>query len=205
MSLGESPFVDRLLRLNAWSAGGFLGWDLRPGMLFGAERTWWGGEAARPRAHEGLDLRGLINGQGRAVCLGEGTWIPPLADGQVVAVFADFVGQSLLLSHQMEASRQFYSLYAHVLAAPGLVPGGHCPQGEAIARVAQGRPTGAPAHLHLSTFWLVGGFTGALSWPRLQQLAAIRWCDPLAFIGPNCPALHPGAGIYSQSNRMNGG
>lgn len=175
--------MEPLLRLNAWSAGGFCGWDLRPGMLFGAEKTWWGIEAARPRPHEGLDLRGFIDGRGQGVCLQEGTRIPPLAAGQLVAIFADFAGQSLLISHQTVAKRQLYSLYAHVLAEPGVVPGLHLAQGAAIARVAPGRPGGAPAHLHLSTFWLAGGLDGELSWPRLQRLTAIEWCDPLTFSG----------------------
>jgi len=176
------PFVDPFLRLNAWSDGGFCGWDLRPGMLFGAERTWWGAEVTRPRAHEGLDLKGFINGQGQGVYLREGTRIPPVGAGQLVAIFADFVGQSLLIRHQTVGERRLYSLYAHVRAEPGLVPGLHLEPGKAIACLAQGRPDGAPAHLHLSTFWLAGGLDGELSWPRLQRLTAIEWCDPLTFI-----------------------
>ena len=115
-----SSFTQHLLQANHLQQQDFQGWLLQPGMLFAANQFWWGAEGPRPRPHEGLDLCTFGNRRGELNSLGAGALIPTLFAGQVVAIFADFLGQSILVAHQQQGARRFYSIYAHVIAAPHL-------------------------------------------------------------------------------------
>ena len=179
-------FNTELVRLNRLHELGFQHWSFLPGMLFGAATTWWSatGTTVRPLPHEGLDLYSFVGEGGLLASLKPGALIPVLARGEVMAIFADFLGHSILVAHDLEqGGARFYSLYGHVTAAPGLGPGHQCQEGEVIARIAVSRRAGVPAHLHLSTLWHSGRLAGELSWPYLNTAAGVHFCDPLECIG----------------------
>jgi len=179
----RSSFTERLVLANHLDEQGFQSWFLRPGMLFSAERIWWGDEETRPRPHEGLDLSAFIDSNGDVASLEAGAKVPVLFGGQVVAIFADFLGQSILVAHQQqEGGRRFYSIYAHVVAEAGIVVGHHCDDSVIIARIAKSKKAGVPAHLHLSTLWLSGTLSAEMSWPKIDCSTNIFLCDPLKFI-----------------------
>lgn len=179
----KSSFTKRLLQVNHLDAQGFQNWALLPGMLFGADRLWWGAGGPRPRPHEGVDLKDFVDGGGESVTLGEGGMIPALFGGQVVAIFADLLGHSIMVAHPLQQGEsRLHSIYAHVEVEPGVALGQQCAAGEIIGRIAKMRNSGVPAHLHLSTFWLSGVLVEALSWSKLGRATNILWCDPLQFI-----------------------
>jgi len=179
----RSSFTERLVQVNHLDEQGFQSWSLRPGMQFAAGKTWWGTEDSRPRPHEGLDLSAFVDSNGGLVSLGPGAMIPVLFAGQVVAIFADFLGQSILVAHELwQGERQFHSIYAHVVAAPGVAAGHQCDKGEIIASIAKSKKSGVPAHLHLSTLWLSGVLSGEMSWPMITRATNIFFCNPLKFV-----------------------
>ena len=143
---------------------------------------------ARPRPHEGLDLGLFVDADGRLDSLEAGAKVPVLFSGQVVAVFADFLGQSIMIAHQArEEGWRLHSIYAHVMADPGISVGHHCHSHEIIARIAPSLKPGIPAHLHLSTLRLSGALPETISWPWISDSAAIRLCDPFEFIDVQLP------------------
>ena len=180
----KSSFTKRLLQVNRLDEQGFQDWALVPGMLFGADRLWWGGGAPRPRPHEGVDLQDFVDGGGELVTLGAGRMIPALFGGRVVAIFVDFLGHSIMVAHPLrQGESRLHSIYAHVEVEPGVALGHQCAAGEIIGRIAKSNRSGVPAHLHLSTFWLSGVLADALSWSEIGRATNILWCDPLEFIG----------------------
>ena len=192
-----ASFTAHLTQLNQLDEQGFQHWFWRPGMLFAAERTWWGREAARIRIHEGLDICLFVDGSGVCRSLAAGTMIPVILAGKVLAVFADFLGHSIVVAHSLkQGGRRLCSVYAHVLPEAGIKPGHRCQEGEVIARIAPNLKPAPPVHLHLTTFWLAGRAPQATrwSWSLIGDLASIRLCDPLEFIGrpPGNPSADPG-------------
>lgn len=180
-------FTTHFVAVNQLAARGFQGWAFLPGMLFAAKRVWWQAPepAARPRPHEGVDLATFSDSAGALHYLAAGTKVPVLADGEVVAIFADFLGQSILVAHgrQRQGEAMFYSLYAHLRAEAEITVGHLCHGGEVIGRIAPCSRGRVPPHLHLSTLWLTGTINGVLSWPRLNDMTALQFCDPLELIG----------------------
>jgi murein DD-endopeptidase MepM/ murein hydrolase activator NlpD len=152
-------------------------------MLFAADNTWWEAGAARPRPHEGLDLRTFIDTGNRLGYLEPGTKVPVLWGGQVVAIFADFLGHSILVAHDLQQSgARLHSIYAHIDVEPRVAIGQRCGDGEIIGRIAASRKAGIPSHLHLSIVWNFGAMPDGVSWPMINASAAIRLCDPMQCI-----------------------
>ncbi len=177
-------FTDRLVSVNHLEASGFQRWSFQPGMLFAATTVWWPTlTPARPCPHEGLDLATFVDNSGNCRSLTHGAMVPVLADGEVVAIFDDFLGKSILVVHgYQQGGAALHSLYAHCQIAPGVRIGHQCHGGEIIGGIAASPRGPAPAHLHLSILWLSGGMDGGVSWPRINNAPNIRLCDPLAFI-----------------------
>lgn len=191
----HSTFTARLLQANHLHQQDFHQWALQPGMLYAADSTWWGARKTRPRPHEGLDLCTFSDRQGELHSLGAGTLIPALFSGQVVAMFADFLGQSILLTHHQHGGRRLCSILAHVMAEPHVAIGYPCHEGEIIARIAKSQKAAIPAHLHLSTLWLTGALLDEMSWSKIHSSTDIHLCDPLQFIytaghSPCCKRSH---------------
>lgn len=182
-SLMRLSFTERLVQANRLHDQGFRSWSFLPGMLYAATTTWWVAGEVRPRPHEGLDLLTFINDDGALGALEPGTMIPVLREGEVVAIFADFLGQSVLVGHdRRQGGARFFSIYGHTMVEPGLGVGQRCREGEVIGRIATSPKAHIPAHLHLSTLWLSGPIGGEVSWPMISGSASIRQCDPLEFI-----------------------
>jgi murein DD-endopeptidase MepM/ murein hydrolase activator NlpD len=179
-------FTDRFVGVNHLEAGGFQRWSFQPGMLFAATTVWWPTPTpARSRPHEGLDLATFVDNSGNCRSLTHGAMVPVLAEGEVVEIFDDFLGKSILVAHHgyRQGGAALHSIYAHCRIEAGVSSGYRCHGGEIIGRIAANSRGPAPAHLHLSTLWLKGRMDGGVSWPRINNAPNIRMCDPLAFIG----------------------
>ncbi|CAE7212389.1 GNTI [Symbiodinium sp. KB8] len=129
----------------------------------------------------------LSNGKdARAGQIEPGCPVPAVADGQVVAVFEDFMAQTIIMTHQEHLDgRQLATLLAHVVPVPGLAPGQRCSPDVEVAAVAASRTT-APAHVHLSVLAAAPGFAWASlqGWPDLLQLHEQK---ELHFLEPPVP------------------
>lgn len=183
----ESSFLQHLAERNGLTGQGFLWWEFRPGMGFGERAAWWR-EAERPRPHEGVDFVSFMTARGPGR-VDSSFAVPAMATGEVVGIFADFLGRTVVLAHDAPAAgRRLYSLYGHTRPGSGLAPGRRVTAGEVIAQVADApaaRPPGP--HLHLTLLRAPADLpVERLSWPELDD-PAVELIDPLAVIRPYPP------------------
>eukprot|EP00439_Symbiodinium_sp_Y106_P069419 s806_g11.t3 len=164
-----------LRALEARAGGRFI---LEAGAEFGSLNCWWGKRRPRPAPHEGVDFCDFQDFSGTKRQIKPGCPVPAVAEGQVVAVFEDFMAQTIIMTHQEHLDgRQLATLLAHVLPAPGLAPGHLCSPDMEVAAVAASRTT-APPHVHLSVLAAPPGFPWASlhGWPAAsaERLMNIR-------------------------------
>jgi hypothetical protein len=183
----DSQFFSTFLNLNH-RAEACPGWLFLPGMRFEDTQAWWK-DGLRQSPHEGVDLLYLADSSGQRQELPKQALIPPLWDGEVIAVFEDFLGSTVAVRHPVMDGQgwRLLSLYGHVrpLVGCGVQVSAEAP----LAEVAYGKARGTsapPDHLHLSLGWLAPGWSVAeLSWPGLWSNPGIRLIDPLPLIQPN--------------------
>jgi hypothetical protein len=178
-----STFTADLVFLNKLSS--FFKWHFEKGMGFGENDTWWRGVGVRTHPHEGVDLCYYTNVRGRRVYLGLDTYIPPLYPGEVIKVFDDFIGQTILLKHVFfnEKDCQLYSMYGHVNPLFHITAGQEIDCTEKIATIADTALKNRPmlSHLHISTLWLPRSFPAETVEWGMENDTAVRFCDPLEF------------------------
>lgn len=182
----NSQFTSTVLNLNHL-AEACPGWHFLPGMLFQNTEAWWKA-GTRQNPHEGIDLLFLADRDGQRHELPKQAIIPPLWDGEVIALFEDFLGSTVVVRHSVMDGQgwRLVSLYGHV--QPLVECGAEVSAEEPLATVASGKVRGAsapPDHLHLSLGWLAPGWRPAeLEWPTLWRNPGIVLIDPLPLVQP---------------------
>jgi murein DD-endopeptidase MepM/ murein hydrolase activator NlpD len=182
----DSQFTSTFLALNHL-AEACPGWHFLPGMLFTETQAWWK-PATRQTPHEGIDLLFLADRDGQRRELPEQALIPPLWDGEVIALFDDFLGSTVVVRHSLMDGQgwRLVSLYGHV--HPLVECGTQVSADTPLAAVASGKVRGASApvdHLHLSVGWLAPGWRPTeLEWPTLWRNPGIALIDPLPLVQP---------------------
>jgi hypothetical protein len=182
----ESQFFSTLLNLNH-RAEACPDWFFLPGMRFEDAQAWWK-DGLRQSPHEGVDLLYLVDSSGQRQELPKQALVPPLWDGEVIAVFEDFLGSTVAVLHPIMDGQgwRLISLYGHV--RPLVECGAQVSAGAPLATVAFGKVRGSsapPDHLHLSLGWLAPGWSATeLGWPTLWSNPGIRLIDPLPLIQP---------------------
>lgn len=183
----DSPFFRNFLLCNNLTEE-CADWLFLPGMCFQNTQAWWK-KGPRQSPHEGIDLLFLADRDGQRRELPKQALIPPLWDGEVIAVFEDFLGSTVAVLHPVMDRQgwRLISLYGHV--RPLVKCGEEVSAKEPLAEVACDTARGAsapPDHLHLSLGWLAPGWSVAeLNWPGLWSNPGIRLIDPLPWIQPN--------------------
>ncbi|MHB1227514.1 MAG: hypothetical protein ACYC0O_08330 [Desulfurivibrionaceae bacterium] len=181
-----SSFFRTFLNLNHLADEG-TGWFFLPGMCFEETQAWWK-DGSRQSPHEGIDLLFFRDQSGQRRELPQQALVPPLWDGEVVAVFEDFLGSTVAVRHPIMDRQgwRLISLYGHVRPLVGY--GAQVSAGAPLAAVAGGKargPSAPPDHLHLSLGWLAPGWrTTELGWPTLWTSPGIRLIDPFPLIQP---------------------
>ncbi len=182
-----SSFFRTFLNLNHLADEG-TGWIFLPGMLFEDKQAWWK-NTPRQSPHEGVDLLYFADNSGQRQELPKQALIPPLWDGEVIAVFEDFLGSTVAVLHPVMDGQgwRLISLYGHV--HPLAECGAGVSAKEPLAEMACGKTRGTlapPDHFHLSLGWLAPEWSVAeLSWPGLWSNPGIRLIDPLPQVQPN--------------------
>jgi murein DD-endopeptidase MepM/ murein hydrolase activator NlpD len=135
----------------------FDSWMFHSGMLFDSPYKWWGDWGKRVYPHEGMDFCFFWNRSNHRCRLGIQTRIPVLFDGVVRAVFKDYLGQAIVVEHDIPADgrtsqSRLLTVYAHTLPVEGIEPGRQLNQGDIIATIAGTHRSKADIlpHLHLS-------------------------------------------------------
>lgn len=179
-------FSQWLIEKNPHAITHFQEWLFYPGMLFGAQESWWGAGKKRPRPHEGLDMcfyrdrEGVIHHWGRMVV------IPLMEDGVVQKISTDdFIGCSIYVIHphlETPSGEALYSIYAHVTPIEKLHEGDRLRAGTLIAHVADFKKTKAAMidHFHFSLALLPFSFLKKnMNWKTMADPAMVTLLNPL--------------------------
>jgi hypothetical protein len=170
------------------SLPGFREWLFCPGMLFQAADKWWGKRGIRERRHEGLDLLLYLDQEENVRHIDETFEIPLLADGKVVAIIKDFLGESIIVEHPSDEgdSGKILSMYGHTSPHDSAYPGVVLKKGGIIASVAgPGRSSSSMTpHLHLTIARARTAIAyDQLNWSVIGASDMLLLLDPLEFIG----------------------
>ena len=152
--MDKTRFTQMLIEVNGLVPDDFKSWIFCSGMLFGSPNKWWGDCGLRDFPHEGIDFCLYENRSGSVIRLDEKTRIPVMHDGRVRAVFADYLGQAIVIEHNtgQNRNRPFLTVYAHTKPRDGIQPDVIVKEGEIIATIADTRHSKAKIlpHLHFS-------------------------------------------------------
>ncbi|MBF0229544.1 MAG: hypothetical protein HQK63_08155 [Desulfamplus sp.] len=152
-------------------------WLFYSGMLFGSKSKWWADWGERYTPHEGVDITFYrtfkrenlenIGGGSKVKMFDAKTKVPVIADGTILNICTDFLGQSVVIEHlplnnKRELSfkvRQSQSeqstivgIYSHIKADHKLECGMAVSKGNIIGTVADTstRKSKIAPHLHIS-------------------------------------------------------
>jgi hypothetical protein len=180
-------FTELLVEANKSDLNEFEHWLFCPGMLFNSPDKWWGDHGKRDFLHEGLDFC-LYQGQsGKIMRLDSNIRIPVMQDGVVRAMFADYLGQALIVEHveAHDVNSRWLSVYAHTKPLEAIAPGLFVKKGTVLATIADTSQSkaGIFVHLHVS----LGLPSARLSydrfvWNRMRDPGLVTLLDPLAIV-----------------------
>jgi len=152
VSLKKTRFTKMLIEANGLDPDDFQSWLFSPGMRFHSPDKWWGDLGRRDFPHEGIDFCLFRDGSGRVRRLDHDTRIPVMHDGVVRSVFADYLGQAVVIQHKQAQPDvgTLISIYAHTIPLDHIKPGVIVKQGDIIATIADIRRSKAKIlpHLH---------------------------------------------------------
>jgi len=133
------------------SISGVEKYYLYPGMEFQSEVKWWPDSGVRPTLHEGIDFCYYLRSSGGEFVFTPEIRVPVMAEGEIVAICDDYLGQTVFLDHLHDSSLRFLSIYAHMIPHSGLQAGQRVQAGEVIGEIADttGRKNRMPVQLHL--------------------------------------------------------
>ena len=184
-------FAKQLMMVNGLSVDGLSGnelsnakkWVFYPGMLFGNNEKWWT-KGFRKTPHEGLDFVLYQNGQGDIFHLDCDTKVPVIADGKIVTICDDFLGQSIFVSHDIyrgnNNKEQLITVYAHLIPYREIKQGAIVKEGGVVASIAdtKGKKNSIPSHLHISAMWVSKGVClNTLTWDIICNSNKIKLID----------------------------
>ena len=154
VSLKKTRFTEMLIEANGLDPDDFQSWLFCPGMRFDSPDKWWGDLGRRDFPHEGIDFCLYRDGSGRVRRLDHDTRIPVMHDGVVRSVFADYLGQAVVIEHEKTQTEigTLISIYAHTRPLNHIKPGVFAKQGDIIATIADTSRSKAKIlpHLHVT-------------------------------------------------------
>ena len=158
---------------------------LYPGMEFQSDVKWWPDSGVRPTLHEGIDFCYYRKPSGKESAFTPEIRVPVMADGQIVAICQDYLGQTVFLDHLHDSPFRFLSIYAHMVPEINLQAGQRVQAGNIIGVVADtaGRKNRMPTHLHLSLMQVDKKVSPAqFTWDLICNSERGSLLDPLQFI-----------------------
>lgn len=179
-------YLDSIARVNRLVRP--VEWLFYPGMLQDSPDKWWGDWKSRHALHEGIDFcfyrsddsSGSNNTlpPGSSNTLAPGSKVPAMAEGTLLNIADDLLGQSLVVSYSPPGAcaANLILVYSHLTVDPTLCVGNRIQKGQVMAQTFDTRTKGSKllSHLHLSCIDLLKERPGhTLNWnlfPRRDQV-----------------------------------
>ncbi len=154
-------YLDEICKINRLDipGKGLCQWVFHHGMLFSSPHKWWldpntTEPALRSTLHEGVDILMYINSSKCIEKLNPGALVPSAADGRIINICDDFLGQSIVVRHNISHCQKLdlIFVYAHVSPVHTIKADIDISKGDIIASIAPEKSNqGTPSpHLHLS-------------------------------------------------------
>ena len=199
-----SLLTDRILPCNPVLASNFGQWLWPSGACFLDDQLWWGKQKKRIAPHEGIDLAGYANQQGKerwfaSDQMGPGLFVPAIFAGRVVQRQQDFLNWSVYIRHDQfcRDGAVLHTVYGHVQLIRGKDKDKGkeeaCCIGQKVEGVEEGEPvavlaayprSAVPLHLHFTVAWIPKGISShQLNWQMLSENQQIILLDPLTGCG----------------------
>ena len=176
-------YLAALSRVNGLGKGQAVQWLFYSGMLFSSRDKWWGDFGIRSSAHEGIDITYYRTLPGEICCFDDTLLVPAMADGRIINICDDFLGQTLVVDLEKEdlVGTRVIFVYAHIQPESGLSAGQAIKKNEPIARVGNTRKNPQlPPHLHFSCFEVEKGVLPEdLNWKLFSKDPAARGINPV--------------------------
>ena len=178
--ISKSSFSRNLVELNQLD---FKRWIFQRGMEFESHEKWWEDKGTRLIKHEGLDFCCYEDRKGKLVNLAENTVAPVMYDGIIVKIFADILGHSVIVEHDLQdKENNLYSIYAHTLPVASLQTGSRIEAGQPIAMICATGKKNIRPHLHLSVIWASSSAINDLDWKSMHKEKRVTLCNPMDFL-----------------------
>ena len=182
----SSIFTQMMVNANPAMLEQFESWVFHAGMLFDSPDKWWGDWKKREFPHEGLDFCLFRDRSHHVRQLGTQTRIPVMFNGVVRAMFKDYLGQAIVVEHDIPGKGEalpgrLLTVYAHTNPLEGIEPGKRLQRGDIIAFIADTRRSKANIlpHLHLSVAIPAPDLSfGGFVWNIMRDPARIVLLNP---------------------------
>lgn len=177
-----SDYLSTVARANGLGNGS-LDWLFYTGMLQDSQEKWWADFGRRHAVHEGIDIC-FYKSCGKIEALEPGARVPALADGIILNLSSDLLGQSMAVSYDPGHPGQDTPIlvYSHLEPDPGLAPGDRISTGQIIggtfdARLKKSRLL---SHLHISCVLIPSPIEKtALDWSLFSDRGRVTYVNPV--------------------------
>ncbi len=180
-------YLDSIARVNRLARP--VEWLFYPGMLQDSPDKWWDDWYSRRTLHEGLDIcffRSTASAASTAsqiYTLAPGSNVPAMAEGTLLNIADDLLGQSLVVSYSPPGAgaTDLILVYSHLTVDPALCVGNRIQKGQIIAQTFDTRTKGSKllSHLHLSCIDLLKERPGhTLNWDLFPRRDQVNFINP---------------------------
>ena len=182
-------YLETLSRINGLQQaltpgkGQKIQWVFHCGMLFSSWDKWWGDFQYRASAHEGVDVTYFRTNPNDLHHFDHSVQVPAMADGVVLNICDDFLGQTLVVRQEglTILDRQVLFVYAHIDPDVQIKPGDVLKKDQIIATVCNTlKNPQLPPHLHFSCFEVAKRIpSDQLNWHLFSSGSEINMIHPL--------------------------
>ncbi|MFH2058372.1 MAG: M23 family metallopeptidase [Pseudomonadota bacterium] len=178
-----AEYLTCIAQVNDLGKGSIVKWFFHNGMLFLSRDKWWGDFKHRSSVHEGMDITFYKTKTGDLEHFDTSIKVPAIADGVLINICNDFLGQTLVVEHKKEctSNQRVIMVYAHLVPTKSLKKGAFIRKGSIIAQVCDTiKNPQLPPHLHFSCFGVPCNIPPEnLNWNLFSKQADINMIHPI--------------------------
>lgn len=169
--------------INSSPINSNVDWLFYQGMLQDSQAKWWADFGVRSAVHEGIDIC-FYRTCGKTFALDPSARVPALADGIILNISTDLLGQSMAVSFDPggKEKQTVILVYSHLKPDPGLAPGDPIFKDQIIAQTYDARlkKSRLLSHLHISCVLIPPPIdTAKLTWSLFSNRNKVTYVNPV--------------------------